>query len=278
MTVGSQAVRSVASASPGFGNNHTPWLDTTTRSGPPTPSMSPTTRSVGAPSVNAVWGNKVSILVGDLFYSRVLFRLADIDDPKITNIVSTAIKRICEGELIQLQNGVDYGAIEERTYFDLIDKKTASLIAVSCELGALASSSPAGAGARAALRSFGTNIGIAFQIKDDVMDIVGNPDSLGKPASHDLLESTLTLPLIHGLRHSNNGGRGTVLAAVKRGVTEDDIETIHRFVRETGGLEYAERVAREYRDRALACLAGFDDSIHKRSLIELADFIIDRSY
>lgn len=232
----------------------------------------------GAPSVNAIWGNKVSILIGDLFYSRILHRLAEIGDPEITHMVSTAIKRVCEGELIQLQNGIDYGAIEERTYFDLIGKKTASLIAVACELGALSSASPNGAGARSALKRFGEHIGMAFQIKDDVMDIVGTPESLGKPASHDLLEHTLTLPLIHGLRHSKNGNRDAVLAILRRGVTEDDIDTIHRFVRESGGIEYAERRARTHCDEALSSLAGFDDSPYRRCLEGLAGFIVDRTY
>jgi octaprenyl-diphosphate synthase len=232
----------------------------------------------GAPSVNAIWGNKVSILIGDLFYSRVLYRLAQIGDDEITHIVSMAIKRICEGELIQLQNGIDYEAIEEHTYFDLIDKKTASLLAVACELGALSSVSGNGGASRDVMRMIGTNLGIAFQIKDDVMDIVGSPESLGKPSSHDLLEHTLTLPLLHGLKHSKNGNRDEVLAILNRGVTQDDIETVHQFVRESGGVEYAERKAREYHDTALTLLAEFEDSVYKRSLVRLTDFIIDRSY
>lgn len=232
----------------------------------------------GAPSVNAVWGNKVSILIGDLFYSRVLYRLAHIGDSEITNIVSLAIKRICEGELIQLQNGFDYGAIGEQSYLDLINKKTASLLAVACELGALSSASHNGAAVRSALRRFGEHIGMAFQIKDDVMDIIGTQESIGKPVAHDIIEQTLTLPLLYGLKNVENGNRDKVLAILRDGIGEGDIDTIHRFVKESGGIEYAERKAREFCDEALSNLTGFDDSVYKRSLVRLAGFIVDRTY
>lgn len=232
----------------------------------------------GAPSVNAVWGNKASILIGDLFFSRVLYRLAHVADPEVTNIMSMAIKWICEGELIQLQNGHAEGIPEEEPYFQLITKKTASLLAVACELGGLTSASGNGSGDRAALRSFGRQLGIAFQIKDDVMDIVGTPEGIGKPASHDLLERTMTLPLIYSLRHATNGHRDEVRAILKRGIEEEDLETINRFVTESGGIDYAERKARECTDRALACLSDYEDTVYKRSLVQLAGFIVDRTY
>lgn len=235
-------------------------------------------RRRGAPSVNALWGNKASILIGDLFFSRVLYRLAQIGDPEITRIVSMAIKWICEGELIQLQNGFTDGIPGEEAYMRLITKKTASLLAVACELGALSSASSNGRGDRAALRSFGGHLGIAFQIKDDVMDIVGSPESIGKPVSRDLLEQTMTLPLLYGLRHPNNGDRDEVRAILERGIREDDLGVIYRFIRESGGIEYAERKAREYTDRALSCLSGYGETVYKRSLVGLAEFIVDRDH
>ncbi|HUV35334.1 MAG TPA: polyprenyl synthetase family protein [Patescibacteria group bacterium] len=232
----------------------------------------------GAPSVNVVWGNKASILVGDLFFSRVLYRLAHIENPEVTNIMSMAIKWICEGELIQLQNGHAGGPPGERSYFDLITKKTAALLAVACELGVLSSSSNNGGRDRAAFRSFGRDLGIAFQIKDDVMDIVGTSDCMGKPASQDLLEHTWTLPLLYGLEHSNNGNGDDVRAILERGIESEDLETIRRFVRESGGIEYAERKAREYTDRALACLGDYEDTVYKRALVKLAGFVVDRVF
>ena len=232
----------------------------------------------GAPSVNAVWGNKASILIGDLFFSRVLYRLAHVQDPEVTNIMSMAIKWICEGELIQLQNGFADGMPGEESYYQLITKKTASLLAVACELGALSSASNNGSRNRAALRSFGRHLGIAFQIKDDVMDVVGSPEDIGKPVSHDLLENTMTLPLLYGLNHSSNGNRDEVRAILKKGIEKEDLETIHRFVRESGGIEHAERKAREHTDRALSCLGGFEDTVYKRSLVGLTGFIVDRDY
>lgn len=232
----------------------------------------------GAPSVNSVWGNKASILIGDLFFSRVLYRLAHVEDPEVTNIMSMAIKWICEGELIQLQNGHADGVLEEEPYFQLITKKTASLLAAACELGALTSASGDGSEDRAALRSFGRHLGIAFQIKDDVMDVVGTPECIGKPVSRDILEHTMTLPLIYGLSHSGNGNRDEVRAVLRRGIGEEDLETIHRFVTASGGIEYAERKVREYTDRALSCLSGYGDTLYKRSLVRLAEFIVNRDY
>jgi octaprenyl-diphosphate synthase len=232
----------------------------------------------GGPSVNAAWGNKVSILIGDLFFSRVLDRLAEIKNPEVTHMMSVTIKSVCEGELIQLRNGYYHALIDEEVYFDLITGKTASLLAASCELGAISSSADNGSESRSLLKSFGEHLGIAFQIKDDLMDFNGSRESAGKPVSKDLIENTMTLPLLYGLKNSKNGDSERIAAILRRGVEIKDLETIHRFVKESGGIAYAKDKARHHTRLALSCLDDYDDSPYKRSLLKLTRFIVERDY
>ncbi|UCF04089.1 MAG: polyprenyl synthetase family protein [bacterium] len=232
----------------------------------------------GGLSVNAAWGNKVSILIGDLFFSRVLYRLSQIKNPEVTCLMSMTIKRICEGELIQLRNGHDHAIIDEKVYFSLIAKKTASLLAAACEIGALSANSSNGSRDRENLKSFGERLGIAFQIKDDLMDLTGTQDKLGKPIAKDIIENTVTLPILYGLAHSNNGDHERIRAIIENGIGEDDLDTICRFAEESGGIEYAEQKAKQYTDMALSRLHDYEDSQYKRSLIRLTHFVTDRSY
>jgi octaprenyl-diphosphate synthase len=232
----------------------------------------------GGPSVNAVWGNKVSILIGDLFFSRVLDRLAEIEDPAVTHMMSVTIKSVCEGELVQWRNGYYHSLIDEDVYFDLITSKTASLLAVSCELGAISSNAKSDNGDRPRLKRFGEHLGIAFQIKDDMMDFNGSRESVGKPVSNDLIENTMTLPLLYGLRNSKNGDSEKIAAMLRRGVGAKDLDAIHRFVEESGGIAYAQDKAKYHTNMALSCLDNYDDTPYKRSLLKLTRFIVERNY
>ncbi len=231
----------------------------------------------GGPSVNAVWGNKAAILIGDLFFSRVLSWLAQFNNSEVTEIMSLTIKRVCEGELIQLRNGYRHEVIGEDVYFDLIMGKTATMLAAACEMGAISSSSGNGGG-REILKDFGEHLGVAFQIKDDLMDFNGSEKNLGKPVSRDLSENTLTLPILYGLKHSNNGDREKVIAILRRGIEDGDIDVIRRFVVESGGIAYAEETAKQYAGMAQSCLRGYGDSAYRRSLMKLTGFITDRNH
>lgn len=232
----------------------------------------------GGESVNAVWGAKASILIGDLFFSRVLYRLSQIENPEVTRMMSTTIKRICEGELVQLRNRHDRRVIGENAYFNLITEKTATLLGVACELGALSSGSINGNGDRANLRSFGENLGVAFQIKDDLMDFTGSVERLGKPIAKDIIENTMTLPLLFGLERSKNGDHEEIIALIEKGIGEGDLERICRFVEESGGIEYSEMHARKHTESALSCLDQYEDSVYKQSLSKLAGFIVSRDH
>lgn len=230
----------------------------------------------GGPSVNSIWGSKVSVLVGDFLYSRVLYRLSQMENLEVVDILSETIKRICEGELIQLQHGHNNETIDEGEYFELITNKTASLLATTCELGAISSGS--NNDDRNMLRRFGEYLGVAFQIKDDLMDYVGAEEFMGKPVSKDLIENILTLPLLYGLRNSKDENRSSISTLLKTGIEEESLDTINRFARESGGIEYAEIMAGQYAGLALDCLNGYEDNIYKRSLINLTDFIVTRDY
>jgi octaprenyl-diphosphate synthase len=232
----------------------------------------------GGPSVNAVWGNKASVLIGDLFFSRVLCWLSQFGNPDVTRIISTTINCICEGELLQLRNGYNHMLIEEDAYFGLIKRKTASLLAAACELGAVLSDAGNGNGEQPTMQRFGEHLGMAFQIKDDLMDFNGNQEHLGKPITKDLIENTLTLPLLYGLRHSKSNHRQSILSIIRKGVGEEDLDIIRRFVRESGGIAYAEDRATQHAGIALSCLGDYEDTAYKDSLKKLIAFVIERNY
>ncbi len=230
----------------------------------------------GGPSINSLWGNRASILIGDLFFSRVLSRLAEIRNPEVTAMMSMTIKWVCEGELIQLENGLRQKAVDEDIYFNLIAKKTASLLAAACELGVISSSSNTNGKDRSRFGKFGEQLGIAFQIRDDVMDLVGAQMRLGKPVANDIKGNTLTLPLLYGLRNCSDGDRVKIEALLEAGVRDTDVEEISRFVLDSGGIAYAEDKANQHIDVALSFLEGYENTIYKRSLVKLAEFTVGR--
>jgi octaprenyl-diphosphate synthase len=232
----------------------------------------------GGPTVNSVWDNRAAVLIGDLFFSRVLSWLAQHGNLDVTDIMSKTIRRICEGELIQSQNGHRNPAITEEEYFKTISLKTASLIAASCELGVISSSSKNGTSARSAARQYGEHLGTAFQIKDDLMDYNGRESKMGKPVARDLMDNFLTLPLLYSLRNSTNGDGHLIVQMIQRGITENDIDAICRFVERSGGIAYAQEMAEQHARKALSILDGFGGTEYRASLSKLAGFVIQRDF
>ncbi|MBD3179224.1 MAG: polyprenyl synthetase family protein [Candidatus Latescibacteria bacterium] len=231
----------------------------------------------GGATVNALWGNRTAVLAGDIFFSRIMTWLVDLDISEITSIFSAAIRQVCEGELIQTQNGKMGGLITEEEYFKTISLKTASLISASCKLGVLTSQGGSSGLLRAA-GAFGTHLGISFQIRDDLMDYNGRRERMGKPAARDIEGSILTLPLIYGLEHSNNGNRDKVLGMMGREMTAEEIEFIIGFADRSGGISYARERAAENARKALSCLEHFPGSEYRDSLAELTSFVIEREF
>ncbi len=228
----------------------------------------------GAPSINSIWNNKLSILVGDYLFSSVIFSIYALNKSEVTRIIVDVARNMSQGELMQLEYGSDF-KLDEATYFDLIKYKTASLISASCELGALTSSA-SNLDHIETMRRFGENLGIAFQIKDDLLDLMGVEKMLGKPVANDITGKILTLPLIYSLKTSTKKDHDRIIALLENDSKSDHLTELQNFVDENGGIDHATQVAHEYMNRALTYLENYDDSKYRRSLINLSSYILNR--
>jgi octaprenyl-diphosphate synthase len=228
----------------------------------------------GWPSINRIWKNKVSVLLGDYVLARGLLLSLEHEDIAFLHSTSNAVKRMSEGELLQIQKSRQMNTDEE-TYFRIIGDKTASLLATCCEIGARSASDDDAVVDH--MRAYGEALGVSFQIRDDLLDFLGKEATLGKPIGGDLKDKKFTLPLIHAFREAPSARRKKVLRALKSGVKRKKIAEILEFVKEYGGIDYAVKVAKEYRDQAVSHLDGFPDSDAKRALTDLADFVISRT-
>ena len=228
----------------------------------------------GGPSVNSIWNNKISILTGDYLFSSVLRGLSELNNPGMIQVISEVAKRMTQGELLQLEQGHNY-EINEDIYFKLISDKTASLLAATCELGVI-TSNVSDRNHIENLNRFGEFLGIAFQIKDDLLDFTGNEKYLGKPTSKDLIGNTITLPLLYGLNNSNNHRQAEIMEIFTRGIKEEEVDIVRAFANESGGIEYALKKAEYFTAKALKCLDVYENSEYKHSLIKLTHFITKR--
>jgi octaprenyl-diphosphate synthase len=224
-------------------------------------------------SINALWKNKIAVLVGDYLLSKGLLLSIDNGDFKLLKIVSEAVKQMSEGELLQVEK-VRRMDVDEPVYYEVIRQKTASLIASCCACGAAS----AGADDETVekMRLFGEKIGIAFQIKDDMFDF--GTDDVGKPLGIDIKEKKVTLPLIYSLNNAASSERKMIINLVKN--HNDDpkkIEQIIRFVNDTGGLQYAEKQMKIYQEEAFKILNTFPPSDSRESLEQLVRFTTERN-
>jgi octaprenyl-diphosphate synthase len=228
----------------------------------------------GLPSLNKIWGNKISVLVGDFLLSKGLMISVDNKDYDLLGTITNTVKRMSEGELLQIYKAKKMD-IDESTYFKIISDKTASLISTCCEIGARSATSDSQK--IEAFRNYGEYLGIAFQIQDDILDFIGETKIFGKIQGGDLKESKITLPLIFALQNCSEEKRKEIKKILKRGVTDKNIKDIVLFVKESGGIEYSQKVAHNYSDKAKECLNIFDETDEKKSLISLVNFVIDRN-
>ncbi|MFD2863409.1 polyprenyl synthetase family protein [Mucilaginibacter antarcticus] len=224
-------------------------------------------------SINALWKNKIAVLVGDYLLSKGLLLSIDNGDFSLLKIVSKAVKQMSEGELLQIEK-VRRMDIGEEVYYEVIRQKTASLIAACCACGA--ASAGADADTIEKMRSFGEKIGIAFQIKDDMFDF--GTDDVGKPLGIDIKEKKVTLPLIYSLSNCNVTERKRVINLVKNHNDEPaKIAQIIDFVNATGGLQYAETQMKKYRDEAFDILKTLPEGDARRGLEQLVSFTTERN-
>ncbi|CAN5869032.1 polyprenyl synthetase family protein [soil metagenome] len=223
-------------------------------------------------SVNALWKNKIAVLVGDYLLSKGLLLSLQNDDFDLLKIVSNAVKEMSEGELLQMEKARRLDITEE-VYFDIIRQKTASLIASCCAVGVASVGGDAETIERA--RLFGEKGGIAFQIKDDLFDY--GTAEIGKPVGIDIKEKKMTLPLIHSLQQADWLTRRRIIYDVKNnGGDNAKVAAVIQFVKETGGLDYAILRMKEYHAQALAILRTFTPSPSRDSLEQLITYTIER--
>jgi octaprenyl-diphosphate synthase len=217
----------------------------------------------GALSINALWNSKIAVLVGDYMLSKGLLISVEKSRYDMLEIVSEAVKSMAEGELLQLQKSRKLN-IKEEDYFKIIMSKTAALLSACTATGA--KSVTEDADTIQLMKEFGENIGIAFQIRDDILDYEANGLS-GKTIGNDVKERKITLPLIRALELASSSQKRQILSIVRnRKKTKDEIRTVIDFVISSGGIEYAELKMNQYRDKALAILDSYPDSPTRESL------------
>ena len=225
-------------------------------------------------SLNALWKNKIAVLVGDYLLSKGLMLSIDNKDYHLLHIVSNAVKQMSEGELLQIEKARKLD-IEEPVYFDIIRQKTASLIASCCACGA--ASTGADEDTVNKMRLFGETTGIAFQIRDDLFDYESN-GSMGKPSGIDIKEKKMTLPLIYALNNGTYRDKKRIINIIKNHNNKPNkVEEVLYYVNNSGGIDYAEKKMNEYQDKALKMLEEFPDCASKTSLEQLVRFTIKRN-
>jgi octaprenyl-diphosphate synthase len=223
-------------------------------------------------SVNALWKNKIAVLVGDYMLSKVLLLSIENDNPRLLEVVARAVREMSEGELLQIEKARKLDITEE-VYYEVIRQKTASLISTCCEAGAL---SVGRLDEAENMRKFGELVGISFQLKDDIFDY-GEPGNIGKPTGLDIRERKMTLPLIHVLNTAPKEVRKELINIVKR--HNENPKMVRRAVNlviEHGGIDYAHKKMLEYKQEALNLLKDVPDSDAKTAIMGLVDYTTNR--
>ena len=224
-------------------------------------------------SVNALWKNKIAVLVGDYMLSRILLLSLEKENTDLLAIIARSVREMSEGELLQIEKARKLD-ITEAVYFEVIRKKTASLIATCCEAGCLSST---GFEQREVMRLFGEKVGLAFQIKDDIFDF-GNAEDIGKPTGNDIREQKLTLPIIYTLNNAPSTEVKRLKYIIKNeNDQEDSIREAIALVIKHKGINYADSVMRKLGEEAKALLNPFPDNEAKRALIGLVDYTMNRT-
>jgi octaprenyl-diphosphate synthase len=227
----------------------------------------------GHETANAKWGNSASVLVGDFVYSRAFQMLVSIGNLEVLRILSETTNILAEGEVMQLINAGNT-ELDETEYFKVIRSKTAKLFEASCEGAAILSN--ATPEVRQALAVYGDQLGIAFQLVDDLLDYVGDADKMGKNVGDDLAEGKATLPLIHAMRVSSEKDAETIRTALLNKDTTA-IDAVLELVNKSQALNYTQSVAEQHIERAKLALNVLDDSVYREALIEIADYCIART-
>ncbi len=223
-------------------------------------------------SINALWKNKIAVLVGDYLLSKGLLLSIDNDDFDILKLISVAVREMSEGELLQIEKARKLD-ITEAIYFEIIRQKTATLIAACCGIGAASVGSSSEEIEK--MRLFGETIGIAFQIKDDLFDYTNA--KIGKPTGIDIKEQKMTLPLIYVLNNCTLNEKKWLINSVKNhNKNKKRVKEVIAFVKQKGGIEYTVTKMHEYKNKALQILNEYPNSVYKDSLLQMIEYVVDR--
>lgn len=226
------------------------------------------------PSINAIWKNKISVLMGDYLLAKSLISATETGSMEIMHLLAETSRRLSQGELFQIEKSRKLDITQEE-YLKLISDKTAALLSACTELGGMTVS--ADPYQREALRNFGENLGIAFQIKDDLLDYEGKQSIVGKPVGADLREKKITLPLILAMNKAPVSEKKDIIKMLKKGVNKDQVKKIIEFSTRYEGISGAKKSALEYADKARLSLLPFSDSENKINTLKFVDYIIGRN-
>lgn len=226
-------------------------------------------------SINALWKNKIAVLVGDFLLSKAVLLSTDHKDYDLLSVISRTIREMSEGELLQLEKARKLD-ITEDVYYEIIRQKTATLIAACCEIGALSNGADENLAKK--MMEFGTYTGMAFQIKDDLFDYLSS-NVIGKPVGIDIKEQKMTLPLIHTLKIAGESERKYFFNTMKRYNNDQKrVKELIAFVKSSGGLDYAIKVMKDFQQKAKNILDEFPDSEVRKSLHMMLDYVIERKF
>ena len=225
-------------------------------------------------SINALWKNKIAVLVGDYLLSKGLLLSIDNGDFDLLRIISVAVREMSEGELLQMEKARRLDITEE-VYYEIIRQKTATLIAACCAMGAC-SVAPENSQVIEQMRLFGEYVGMAFQIKDDLFDYT--EEAIGKPTGIDIKEQKMTLPLIYTLNTVAEKDRHWLINSIKNHNTDKKrVKEVIAFVKAHGGINYTQKKMKEYQAKAVAILDCFPDSLYKKALLQIVTYVIERT-
>jgi len=228
----------------------------------------------GQSTANALFGNAASVLVGDFVYSRAFQMMVAVQNMRVMEVLSNATNVIAEGEVLQLLN-VNNADISDEAYLQVIHYKTAKLFEAATRLGAIISE--ASEKDEAALTAYGMHLGTAFQLIDDILDLSGNSEDIGKNLGDDLAEGKPTLPLLYAMRNSNTEQSQLIRNAIEQGGLEHLTQVVE-IVKNSGALDHVKKIAEAESAQCRAAIAHFPESKFKQALIELADFAVTRSF
>ena len=224
----------------------------------------------GKPSVNRVWKNKLSVLMGDFILSKALINMIGLKDFEALEQISSTAEKLSAGEILQIEKSITRSMTED-VYFEMIGQKTASLIATSCELGAITTTKREDD--RLAMYSFGQNLGMAFQIKDDLFDLLGSESDTGKNGGGDVKQNMITLPLIFAKANMSRLDYRQLKKLLKtKKKNRSTLNEISGIVEEAGGIDYAKKKLDDFSELALEAIDSYPDSDFKKSLVDLVAF------